>query len=571
MDSSSASVGSRSQSSSSVACRSHQASRVGGGLLVDRRVGEQRPLAELGGRLEALDLEQLGQLPLQRRLAPRLPFRAPSSAATLSENGTPSTILSKPDPMLFRQIIHEDLGCASYLVGDPAPGVAAVVDPQWDIDPYLNLARLHGVRIEHVLETHNHADHVSGHGRLARATGATIHVSELAEAEYEHEPFADGWTLELGEAVSIEAIHTPGHRPEHTSFLLRDAERGGDPVAVLSGDSLFVGDVARPDLAVEPREGAAGIFRSLHERLLALPDEVEVWPGHLGGSLCGSSGIDLKTSSTIGFERRHNRALAFADEAEFVEDAVASIGERPPNVEHIVALNRGPLIESIGSPARLTPRRFEAAIAAGAFAVDSRTNEQFDEAHIPGAISASAYDTGFATKVAQVVPPDGEVVVVAASDGNELEAAELLAAVGLRVRGFLGGGMSAWRAEERPVARIEPIGPERAGRSCSRATSHRWSSTCAAPASTPTGHIAGSLHIPYGELARRLDELPRDRALATICKGGKRSGLAASVLQREGFETIHVARGGVGTWKTEGRPVETRSACVGDHPGRGST
>jgi glyoxylase-like metal-dependent hydrolase (beta-lactamase superfamily II)/rhodanese-related sulfurtransferase len=463
--------------------------------------------------------------------------------------------------MLFRQIIHEDLGCASYLVGDPAAGVAAVIDPQWDIDPYVNLARLHGVRIEHVLETHNHADHVSGHGRLARATGAAIHVSELADAEYEHEPFADGWTLALGEGVTIEALHTPGHRPEHTSFLLRDAGRGGDPVAVLSGDSLFVGDVARPDLAVEPREGAAGIFRSLHERLLALPDEVEVWPGHLGGSLCGSSDIDLKTSSTIGFERRHNRALALTEEAEFVEDAVASIGDRPPNVEHIVALNRGPLIESIGSPARLTPRRFEAAIAAGAFAVDSRTNEQFDEAHIPGSISASAYDTGFATKVAQVVAPDREVVVVAASDGNELAAAELLAAVGLKVRGFLGGGMSAWRAEERAVARIEPIGPEQlaerlAGDDPPLVLDVRGAGEYA------EGHIAGSLHIPYGELTRRLDELPRDRVLATICKGGKRSGLAASVLEREGFETIHVARGGVGTWRDEGRPVEAGAVAA---------
>jgi glyoxylase-like metal-dependent hydrolase (beta-lactamase superfamily II)/rhodanese-related sulfurtransferase len=458
--------------------------------------------------------------------------------------------------MLFRQIIHEDLGCASYLVGDPGAGVAAVVDPQWDIDPYLQLARLHGVRIEHVLETHNHADHVSGHGRLARASGATIHVSELAGAEYEHEAFADGWTLALGDAVSIEAVHTPGHRPEHTSFLLRDAERGGDPVAVLSGDCLFVGDVARPDLAVEPREGAAGIFHSLHERLMVLPDEVEVWPGHLGGSLCGSSGIDLRTSSTIGFERRHNRALGFADEDAFVEDAVAGLGQRPPNVEHIVALNRGPLIESIGSPASLTPRRFEAAIAAGAFAVDSRTNEQFDEAHIPGAISASGYDTGFATKVAQVVPPEAEVVVVAASDGNELEAAELLAAVGLAVRGFLGGGMSAWRAEERPVARIEPIDPGRLaqlleGEGPPLVLDVRGDGEYAG------GHIAGSLHIPYGELARRLGELPRERVLATICKGGKRSGLAASVLQREGFETIHVARGGVGTWQQEGRPVES--------------
>ena len=459
--------------------------------------------------------------------------------------------------MLFRQIIHEDLGCASYLIGDTASGVAAVVDPQWDIDPYLRLSRLHGVRVEHVLETHNHADHVSGHGRLAGATGATIHINRLAEAEYEHEPFDDGWTLQLGDAVTVEAIHTPGHRPEHTCFLLRDANRDDSPAAVLSGDSLFVGDVARPDLAVEPREGAADIFRSLHERLLTLPDEVEVWPGHLGGSLCGSSGIDLKTSSTIGFERRHNQALAFSEEADFIEDAVASIGDRPPNVEYIVSLNRGPLVERIGAAARLAPRGFEAAIAEGALAVDSRTNEQFDEAHIPGAISASAYDTGFATKVAQVVPPEADVVIVAASDGNELEAAELLAAVGLRVRGFLGGGMSAWRAEQRAVQRIEAIGPEQlAGRL--DGDEPPLLLDVRRPGEFEQAHIAGSLHIPYGELPQRLQELPRERPIATICKAGARSGLAASILQREGFDpVIHVARGGVAAWQAEGRPVET--------------
>jgi glyoxylase-like metal-dependent hydrolase (beta-lactamase superfamily II)/rhodanese-related sulfurtransferase len=459
--------------------------------------------------------------------------------------------------MLFRQVIHEDLGCASYLVADSGSGVAAVIDPQWDIEPYLELSRLHGVEIGHVLETHNHADHVSGHGRLARATGATIHVNELAGAEYDHEPIADGWVLELGEEAAIEAVHTPGHRPEHTSFLLRNAARDGDPVAVLTGDSLFVGDVARPDLAIEPREGAAAIFHSLHDRLLTLPDEVEVWPGHLGGSLCGSSGIDLKTSSTIGFERRHNRALRFDDEGSFVEDAVSSLGDRPPNVDRIVALNRGPLVESIGSPARLTPRRFEVAIAEGAFAVDSRTNEQYDEAHIPGAISASAYDTGFATKVAQVIPADAEVVVVAASDGNELDAAELLAAVGLRVRGFLGGGMSAWRAEERSVQRIELIGPaELADRLDGDAAPLVLD--VRRDAEFAEAHIPGSLHIPYSELPGRLDELPRDRAVATICKGGKRSGLAASVLQREGFErVIHVGHGGVGNWASLGHPVET--------------
>jgi hydroxyacylglutathione hydrolase len=457
--------------------------------------------------------------------------------------------------MFFRQILHEDLSCASYLVGDTGSGLAAVVDPQWSIDPYLRLSRLHDVRIEHVLETHNHADHVSGHGRLAAATGATIHIHELAGAEYPHERFVDGWRLELG-GVEIEALHTPGHRPEHAAFLLRDAERGGDPWAVLTGDSLFVGDVARPDLAIEKREGAAGIFRSLHDRLLALPDDVEVWPGHLGGSACGSSGIDHKSSSTIGFEREHNRALRFGTEAEFVEDAVATLGDPPPNVEQIVALNRGPLIQELGTPIPLAPRAVEVGIAEGALLVDARTNEQFDEAHIPGAISASAYETGFATKVATVIPPDVELIVVAASEDYELEAAELLASVGLGVRGYLEGGMTAWRSEGRPVLRIELIDPDELAERLEEEElvvldvrdDDEWTEA----------HIAGSIHLPYGELPERQGELPRDKAIAAICSGGKRSGLAASILQRDGFErVIHVANGGVGTWRSSGRPVES--------------
>jgi hydroxyacylglutathione hydrolase len=456
--------------------------------------------------------------------------------------------------MLFRQILHEDLSCASYLVGDAGEGIAAVIDPQWSIEPYLRLSRLHGVRIEHVLETHNHADHVSGHGRLARATGATIHVHELAKAEYPHEAFSNGWRLDLGR-VQIEAIHTPGHRPEHTSFLLRDAERGGDPWAVLTGDSLFVGDVARPDLAIEKREGAAGIFHSLHDKLMALPDDVEVWPGHLGGSSCGSAGIDHKSTSTIGFERGHNRALRFTTEEEFVEDAVATLEDPPPNIERIVALNRGPLIEELGTPVPLAPRSVEVGIGEGALLVDARTNEQFDEAHVPGAISASAYETGFATKVAKVVPPEAELIVVAASDGYELEAAELLASVGLRVRGYLEGGMTAWRSEDRPVSRIELIDPEQlAGR---LESDDLIVVDVRDPHEYAAGHIPGSVNLPYGELPERQGELPRGREIAAICSGGKRSGLAASILQREGFERVlHVADGGVGTWERGGHPVE---------------
>ena len=455
--------------------------------------------------------------------------------------------------MLFRQIIHEDLGCASYLLGDA--GVAAVVDPQWDIEPYLRLASLHGVRIEHVLETHNHADHVSGHGRLARATGATIHIHELAGAEYPHEPFGDGWRLALGE-LELEAVHTPGHRPEHTSFVVRDGARGGETVAVLTGDSLFVGDVARPDLAVEPREGAAELFRSLHERLLTLPDAVEVWPGHLGGSLCGSAAIDNRGSSTIGFERAHNPALTIGDPAEFVERSIADLGDPPPNVERIVGLNRGPLVEDPGAPRPLPPRAVEVAIAEGAVLVDVRTNEQFDEAHVPGAISASAYDTGFATRVAQVVEPGVELIVVAASDAYELEAADLLAAVGLRVRGYLAGGMTAWREEGRPVRRIEAIDPESLAERLDQGQpivvlDVRDDDEFA------RAHIPGSIHIPYADLLERLGELPEDAPIAAVCSGGKRSGLAASLLEREGFDAVmHVADGGVGTWERQGRAVE---------------
>jgi hydroxyacylglutathione hydrolase len=457
--------------------------------------------------------------------------------------------------MLFRQLIHEDLGCASYLVGDASAGVAAVVDPQWDIDPYVRLSRLHGVQIEHVLETHNHADHVSGHGRLASATGAVIHIHELAEADYPHEPFGDGWKLSLGR-LEIEALHTPGHRPEHTSFLLRDTGRGDEPWAVLTGDSLFVGDVARPDLAVDPRDGAADIFRSLRDRLLSLPDEVEVWPGHLGGSMCGSAGIDHKSSSTIGFERAHNAVTALESEEEFVDHALSTLGGRPPNVEHVVALNRGPLIEELGAPAPLTPRGVDLALSEGAILVDARTNEQFDEAHIPGAISASAYDTGFATKVAQVVPQGADVIVVAASDGYELEAAELLGSVGFGVNGFLEGGMTAWRSEERPVARIEMIDPD--GLAEQTEDDGLLVLDVRDPDEFAEGHIPGSVHIPYGELPERLGELPTDRPIATVCSGGKRSGLAASILQRQGFDdVVHVAHGGVGTWRRSGRPIES--------------
>src|SRR5688500_3982894 len=275
--------------------------------------------------------------------------------------------------MIFRQVTHDDLGCASYLIGDEDAGVAAVVDPRCEVDEYLELARYMGVSIEHVLETHTHADHVSGHGRLAAATGATIHIHRAAAPAYQHEPFDDGWELALG-TLRVRALHTPGHRPEHTAFLLLDTARGDDaPWAVLSGDSLFVGDVARPDLAIDREEGARGVFRSLHARLLSLPAEVELWPGHLGGSMCGGPGMDLKVSSTIGFERAHNPALAIDEEDEFVRAALATLGPQPPNFRRIVEANRGPLQQESAEANPLAPRQVERRRAEGALLVDVRT------------------------------------------------------------------------------------------------------------------------------------------------------------------------------------------------------
>src|SRR4051812_8810667 len=353
--------------------------------------------------------------------------------------------------MIFRQITHDDLGCASYLVGDEDAGIAAVVDPKFDIEDYLALARYMGVSIEHVLETHNHADHVSGHGRLAAATGAAIHVNRLAEPDYDHEPFDDGWELELGSVV-VRALHTPGHRPEHTAFTLVDTARGSQPWAVLTGDSLFVGDIARPDLAVDKREGAHGIFHSLHDRLLTLPDECEVWPGHLGGSLCGGPGMDMKVSSTIGYERAHNEMLREDDEDTFVQRTTSTLGPQPPNFKAIVAINRGPLVADDVDVHPLTPRQVQRKHDEGAVIVDVRTDLQFDDAHIPDAICNPSVRAGFGTKLAWVADRDRELVLVGRDDEDAVHAAHLAGSVGIRnVAGCLAGGMTSWREEKRPT------------------------------------------------------------------------------------------------------------------------
>jgi glyoxylase-like metal-dependent hydrolase (beta-lactamase superfamily II)/rhodanese-related sulfurtransferase len=438
--------------------------------------------------------------------------------------------------LIFRQITHDDLGCASYLIGDEDAGVAAVVDPRFEIDEYLQLARFLGVHIDHVFESHTHADHVSGHGRLAAATGAVVHVHEDAGAEYEHEPFADGDEIALG-SLLVRVLHTPGHRPEHCAFALVDTRRGDEPWAVLTGDSLFVNDVARPDLAVDKQDGARALFDSLHAKLLGLGDDVEVWPAHLGGSLCGGPGMDLKVSSTIGFERRHNALFGVDEQDGFVDELLAGLGPQPPNFKAIVALNRGPLVTDGVELLSLTPRQVE---KRDALLVDVRTDQQFDEAHIPGAVCNPMTRAGFGTRLAWLADPEQDVILVGRDDADGRAAGRLAVAVGVRnLAGFLGGGMTSWRQEGRPVATIERVDihaiPDDAQVLDVREQSE-WDA----------GHLEDSTFTPWHDIDGIPEGLDPSRPIAVVCGSGQRSATGASMLARAGAERVmHVVGGGV--------------------------
>jgi hydroxyacylglutathione hydrolase len=304
-----------------------------------------------------------------------------------------------------------------------------------------------------------------------------------------------------------------------------------------------VGDFARPALVGEPRQGAREIFHSLHDRLLTLPDTCEVWPGHLGGSLCGGPGMDLKVSSTVGYEREHSELLGVSAEEEFVERATGALRPQPPNFERIVARNRGPLrVESV-EVHPLTPRQVDTARGAGALVVDVRTDLQFDEAHIPGAVSVTALRAGFGSKLAWLVAPEQSVVLVGRDDEDARRAASLAESVGVtRLAGFLAGGMTSWREEGLPVERIErltvPQLRDRAGelQILDVRDQGEWEA----------GHIEGSVHLPYYDIHGVPDGLDAARPVAVICSSGQRAAPAASLLRRHGVaDVLHVVEGGV--------------------------
>ncbi|HEU5423759.1 MAG TPA: MBL fold metallo-hydrolase, partial [Nitrolancea sp.] len=341
--------------------------------------------------------------------------------------------------MFFEQIVRQDIGCAAYIVGSNDAGAAAVVDPRIDMTgEILELLAREGLRLRYIVETHNHADHVAGHHELRARTGAEIAVHAAAGVDYPHRALRHGDELALGE-VRLRVIHTPGHRPEHIALAVLDTSRAAEPWLVLTGDSLFIGDVARPDLAIDGREGAGALFHSLHQGLLELPEGTLVFPGHVAGSLCGRVNNRM-TGTTIGFERRHNPALTITDEPAFVAYMTQSLPQRPPNMARIVRLNQS--AEPLAQPALrlLSLDQLEPLRQDGATLLDVRSAAAFAAGHLPGSFSVDLHGGQFQNRVGLAVPLDRPLVLVAETEADAEAAARALAVIGVeRIAGGLVG------------------------------------------------------------------------------------------------------------------------------------
>ena len=425
--------------------------------------------------------------------------------------------------MLFRQFVDDDLGCASYLLGEPAQGEAFVVDPAYAIEQYLEAAEESGLRITRVLETHTHADHVSGHGRLALEHDVPVSVHPAAEPEFPFDPLEDGGLLELG-SFTIRVIHTPGHRPEHCSFVV--AQR-----LVLTGDSLFVGDAARPDLAVDAREGAEGLFHSL-QRLAELPDLYEVYPGHVAGSLCGAD-MSPARSSTVMHEKETNAALAYGTVHEFVNASATISTPRPPTTARVVALNKGPFV------AAPTPLQHLDEPAEGTI-VDVRPEDAYAAGHIHGAFNVPVSGSAFATRAGFILDPE-ERIVLHASDRAEAERA----ARGLRAVGFL--ELAGYITEAAATERLRPIELGELERLLENGSVQVLD--VREKSERDGGYIPGSVHIPFRLLRDSgTDGLDTEKPVVTICESGMRASIAASLLTAAGIEARPVLHGGVNDW-----------------------
>ena len=453
--------------------------------------------------------------------------------------------------MIFTQYYLDCLSQASYLIGDETTGRAVVVDPRRDIDEYVRDAADAGLAIELVIETHFHVDFLSGHLELAEATGAVIAYSSLADTEFESRKLADGERIELGE-VTLEVRHTPGHTPESISVVVWEHQGDVDPHAVLTGDTLFIGDVGRPDLlssiGVTREELADQLYDSLHEKLLTLPDSTRVYPAHGAGSACGKN-LSTDTWSTIGEQRRSNYALLAEDRQTFFDLVTEGQPPAPSYFVYDAVLNRQdrPLLDENEPPTGLDLETFDRLVADGAMIVDGRDPEDFARGHLAGSVNVGL-NGRYAEFAGSVIPSDVDIVLVV-PDGFETEARNRLARIGFdRVVGFLQFPTT--------VMADHPDRVERASRLSAVEFDERRDDVESLqlvdirnPGEVEHGAIPGAISIPVGQLPNRLDELDASAPTVVYCAGGYRSSVAASVLRQAGFDDVSDILGGYGAWQ----------------------
>ncbi|MBV8600510.1 MAG: MBL fold metallo-hydrolase [Candidatus Eremiobacteraeota bacterium] len=446
--------------------------------------------------------------------------------------------------MHFQQFFLSCLAQASYFIG--SEGVAAVVDPQRDVELYLKEARDGGFEIKYVIETHLHADFVSGHHELAERTGAEIYLGARAGARFPHVGVRDGDEIRFG-TCRLRFLETPGHTLESISVVVfDDAVSTEIPRAVLTGDTLFIGDVGRPDLGGEPRELAGMLYDSLHVKLLTLPDDVQVFPAHGAGSLCGRA-MSEDRSSTIGRERATNYALKAPDKPTFVELLTSELPERPGYFARDVEINRsGAALLSELEERPLSPAEVAVAQAGGAIVLDTRDEDTFGEAHVPGAVNIGLGGQ-FASWAGTIVGLQVDIVIVADDEEHVRETRTRLARVGIdRAAAYLKGGMRAWTDAGMPLASIPQLDPD----AFARGIEERGVQLVDVrrPAEWSAGHMPSAVHIPLNRLLSSLETLDKDRPVAAYCKGGYRSAIATSLLRRAGFREVVNLRGGFDAW-----------------------
>ncbi len=464
--------------------------------------------------------------------------------------------------MYFEQLVRQDIGCASYVVGSTDAGLAAVIDPRIDmVDELLEIASREGLTIRYIIETHNHADHVSGHHRLSELTGADIAVHKDGGAEYAHLALEDGQELTLGE-VQLRIMHTPGHRPEHIAIAAIDTTRGNEPWLVLTGDSLFIGDVARPDLAVDGKDGATALFQSLHHKLLQLPEGTMVYPGHVAGSLCGRVNNRM-TGTTIGFERTFNPALTISDQTEFVAYMNESLPERPPNMARIVRLNMSDEELQPVSLHQLGVNDIAQHQADGAFVLDVRSPADFAAGHIPGAISVYLDGGQFQNRVGLVFPAAARLVLVAESDHQAHRAVDALLVIGFtNIDGYVTGGMQRWEQTGHDYVSTGDVTVHDLQERM-KTDSNLIVLDVRERSEWQEGHIESAASVPFYKVRSECENLDLNQTCAVICAGGIRSMIAASVLQAQGFTSVFNVEGGMDAWHSAHLPIVREQVAAG--------